>query len=160
MRKRVCDEHAAKGWGGPGGPAPAAGTVGCSSVPFRSRPFQCARIGFAGKQAVLSPGSSTNRRAIAFRVDCGTDRQSPWTSLTYSFSATSYNCATHETDLGTRITTNGQSNPLVCRNVIARRCMHFRYAFVYTCMGTLVNWSISLHNHHGLVAGAAVGISH
>eukprot|EP01043_Picozoa_sp_COSAG02_P028879 COSAG02_NODE_1772_length_10984_cov_8.166651_7_plen_104_part_00 len=25
------------GWGGPGGAAPAAGTVGCSSVPFRSR---------------------------------------------------------------------------------------------------------------------------
>ena len=25
----------------------------------------------------MSPGSSTNRRAIAFRVDCGTDRQSP-----------------------------------------------------------------------------------
>ena len=68
---------AAEGWGGPGGAAPAAGTVGCSSVPFRSRPFQCARIGFGGKEAVLSPGSSTNRRAIGFRVDCGTDRQSP-----------------------------------------------------------------------------------
>ena len=68
---------AAERWGGPGGPAPAAGTVGCSSVPFRSRPFQCARIGFGGKEAVLSPGSSTNRRAIGFHVDCGTDRQSP-----------------------------------------------------------------------------------
>ena len=68
---------AAEGWGGPGGAAPAAGTVGCSSVPFRSRPFQCARIGFGGKEAVLSPGSSTNRRAIGFHVDCGTDRQSP-----------------------------------------------------------------------------------
>ena len=66
-----------KGWGGPGGPAPADGTVGCSSVPFRSRLFQCARIGFGGKEAALGPGSSTNRRAIEFRVDCGTDRQSP-----------------------------------------------------------------------------------
>eukprot|EP01044_Picomonas_judraskeda_P013726 COSAG03_NODE_2103_length_3122_cov_26.351968_2_plen_113_part_00 len=47
------------------------------SVPFRSRPFQCARIGFGGKEAALGPGSSTNRRAIGFRVDCGTDRQSP-----------------------------------------------------------------------------------
>ena len=68
---------AAEGWGGPGGPAPAAGTVGCSSVPFRSRLFQCARIGFGGKEATLDPGSSTNRRAIGFCVDCGTDHQSP-----------------------------------------------------------------------------------
>ena len=48
---------AAEGWGGPGGPAPAAGTVGCSSVPFRSRPFQCARIGFGWKEAALDPGA-------------------------------------------------------------------------------------------------------
>ena len=68
---------AAERWGGPGGPAPAAGTVGCSSVPFRSRLFQCARIGFGGKEATLDPGSSTNRRAIGFCVDCGTDHQSP-----------------------------------------------------------------------------------
>ena len=67
----------AEGWGGPGGPAPAAGTVGCSSVPFRSRLSQCARIGFGGKEAALDPGSSTNRRAIGFHVDCGTERQSP-----------------------------------------------------------------------------------
>ena len=67
----------AEGWGGPGGAAPAAGTVGCSSVPFRSRLFQCARIGFGGKEAALDPGSSTDRRAIGFRVDCGTGRQSP-----------------------------------------------------------------------------------
>jgi hypothetical protein len=68
---------AAERWGGPGGPAPAAGTVGCSSVPFRSRLFQCARIGFGGKEATLDPASSTNRRAIGFCVDCGTDHQSP-----------------------------------------------------------------------------------
>ena len=58
----------AEGWGGPGGAAPAAGTAGCSSVPFRSRLFQCARIGFGGKEAALDPGSSTNRRAIGFHV--------------------------------------------------------------------------------------------
>ena len=68
---------ATEGWGGPGGPALAAGTVGCSSVPFRSSLFQCARIGFGGKEAALDPGSSTNRRAIGFHVDCGTGRQSP-----------------------------------------------------------------------------------
>ena len=62
----------AEAWGGPGGPAPAAGTVGCSSVPFRSRPFQCARIGLEGKEAAVGPGSSTDRRAIGFHVDCGT----------------------------------------------------------------------------------------
>ena len=67
----------AKGWGGPGGPVPAGGTARCSSVPFRSRPFQCARIGFGGKEAALGRSSSTNRRAIEFRVDCGNVRQSP-----------------------------------------------------------------------------------
>ena len=49
---------AAKGWGGPGGAAPMAGTVGCSSVPFRSRPFQCARIGFGWKEAALDPAGA------------------------------------------------------------------------------------------------------
>ena len=44
---------------------------------WHSRVFQCARIGFGGKEAALDPGSSTSRRAIEFRVDCGTDRQSP-----------------------------------------------------------------------------------
>ena len=67
----------AEGWGGPGGAAPAAGTVGCSSVPFRSRPFQCARIGFGGKQGAVVIGDHRNRRAIGFRVDSNTDRQSP-----------------------------------------------------------------------------------
>ena len=64
-------------WGGPSGPALAASTVGCSSVPFRSKLFLCARIGFGGKEAAVGPGSSTDRRAIRFHVDCGTDRQSP-----------------------------------------------------------------------------------
>ena len=48
----------AEGWGGPGGAAPVAGTVGRSSVPFRSRPFQCARIGLEGKEAAVGPGAA------------------------------------------------------------------------------------------------------
>eukprot|EP01043_Picozoa_sp_COSAG02_P115680 COSAG02_NODE_52057_length_310_cov_0.744076_1_plen_70_part_10 len=56
------------------GSASAASTVGYSSVPFRSRLFQCAKIGFGEKEAALDPRSSTNRRAIGFHVDCGTDR--------------------------------------------------------------------------------------
>eukprot|EP01050_Picozoa_sp_SAG11_P001350 SAG11_NODE_57_length_19200_cov_18.288417_18_plen_228_part_00 len=69
----------AEAWGGPSGPAPAASTVGCSSVPIRSKLFQCARIGFGGKEAALGPGSSTNRRAVnrISRRLRRTDRQSP-----------------------------------------------------------------------------------
>ena len=44
-------------------------TAGCASVP--------ARIGFGGKQGAVVIGDHRNRRAIAFRVDSGIDRQSP-----------------------------------------------------------------------------------
>ena len=46
-------------------------TAGCAKV------CQCARIGFGGKQGAVVIGDHRNRRAIGFRVDSNTDRQSP-----------------------------------------------------------------------------------